>query len=226
MPIAEIQTEVKNNKSIFKFIHPHVSDQWGKTVSAPKSDQDIFEFEMAQNILFRLFYQNSIMSAVFEQLVQEKGLNSETVMEFIREGAVFKHMETSLIKCGIEHYFKGDYSAAIHLLYPQVEAAFRTLLWLFGGATTTSPRKSSYEDPVLIAMSFESILKDERLQRLPDDMLAPLRTVFTDPNGLNLRNNLAHGLLPVESCTRDTAELIVQVLLLLASSIKEATTEE
>lgn len=89
-----------------------------------------------------------------------------------------------------------DFITALHLLVPQIENLVRDYLKWSGVETTT--------------LDDNDIQKEVSLSRLMDmpkveeifgaSICYEIRALFCDSFGLNLRNNLAHGLLEVDEC--------------------------
>ena len=49
-----------------------------------------------------------------------------------------------------------------------------------------------------------------------EDIAFYLRVLFTDQRGLNLRNDISHGLLPFDKCSMENADLVLHVFLIFA----------
>jgi hypothetical protein len=96
---------------------------------------------------------------------------------------------------GIADGLKGDFVSALHLLVPQVENSLRVLLHR-NGVITTDLKGLGIElewtlGKVLDHPSLDVALSASMVFELKDLMLA-------SPAGANVRNNLAHGLLPYD----------------------------
>jgi len=65
--------------------------------------------------------------------------------------------------------------------------------------------------------NFEELLRDERVTGvLSSDVTLYFRTLFSDQRGLNVRNNVCHGLSPIETFGPAIADRIFHALLVLA----------
>lgn len=92
--------------------------------------------------------------------------------------------------------FDRDFVTALHLLVPQVENMVRYHLNLSGVKTTTLD-----SDGIETENSLSSLMKLEETETLfGEDVAFEIRSLFCDPFGPNLRNELAHGLLDDEAC--------------------------
>lgn len=93
--------------------------------------------------------------------------------------------------CGFHLFFEGDVFAAIHILTPSFEAYVRDVFKRNEWKTTYI--KGSSEDDYL---ALGSLIKDSKLfeEKYGKSICFQIYTVFCDPCGSNLRNNIAHGL--------------------------------
>ncbi len=89
--------------------------------------------------------------------------------------------------------FEHDFSAAIHLLCPQIEHIVRIKLKDAGEhSTTINDSKGSIEDEV----SLSSLVLKANFETIFGETVAfELKTIFTENLGCNFRNQVAHGLL-------------------------------
>lgn len=123
------------------------------------------------------------------------------------------HASAPLIRDGLERYLSRDYVGAMHILVPQFEASVRNALMLLDIPVC---RQSRCEKGVSEERPLDDMLRDRRFRTvIGDDLWYAYRFLFADRRGLNLRNYLAHGLLPVEAFCRPLASLVVYALLSL-----------
>lgn len=119
----------------------------------------------------------------------------------------------TLLGRGLEHYFTGDYIAALHILVPQFEDLLRSLL---GAANRPVAR------PLRGTATLRSLLDDPAFRESDDENLHLYYKLVLLEDGLNIRNGVAHGLLEAESMDLMTVELIIHLLLTLTSFSPEA----
>ena len=93
---------------------------------------------------------------------------------------------------GIQAGFLGDWLLAMHLLVPQVEASFRHILQLHGVITSTVDGEGIQEERDLNQLLWTK----EAEGIFGQDILFDLRGILIERFGNNLRNELAHGLVP------------------------------
>jgi hypothetical protein len=92
---------------------------------------------------------------------------------------------------GIQAGFHGDWLAAMHLLIPQLEASIRDVLQQ-GGAITSGMR-----DGIQAEKDLKQLFEMPEFEKMfGPDLLFDLRGILIERFGHNLRNELAHGLLP------------------------------
>lgn len=92
------------------------------------------------------------------------------------------------------------------MLIFQFEDLLRNLLRA-AGVSVITPEKFSLLD---------TLIKNEKLESIGGkDLIEYYEVSLTRHNGLNLRNNIAHGLLPVKEMNGFTVERIIHLLLTL-----------
>lgn len=90
-----------------------------------------------------------------------------------------------------------DFALALHFLAPQLEQMFRRLLHAYG-ETTVHIDSDKREDE----KGLNTLIRHDIIRKLFDeDLLFELETLFCDPQGPNIRNQLAHGLIGYWECS-------------------------
>lgn len=124
----------------------------------------------------------------------------------------------SLLRDGVAAWIEEDHVKAVHVLVPQVEAAFRTLVGRLGTPTT----KPHPQMPLarMVTTLGENLLHGGTQAALGlhgPDIVLHFRAFYADPRGRNLRNDLAHGVVSAESLDAGTILWVVHSLLLLGA---------
>jgi hypothetical protein len=89
----------------------------------------------------------------------------------------------------LEELDAGSSWAAAHTLVPQMERALRMLASQSGASVLRASRRGGFE-----WASLDEMLADDRLdQALGDRLAVAIKRLFSDPNGPNYRNDIAHG---------------------------------
>lgn len=105
-----------------------------------------------------------------------------------------------------------EYVAAIHILVFQIEGVLRDLLGKLG-LPTFSYRNNEMRERMLSDI-LESLSQIEGIDK---DFLKFIEIFLSDIRGDNYRNEIAHGLLSLEDFTKENAQLLLLILIQLAS---------
>jgi hypothetical protein len=120
--------------------------------------------------------------------------------------------DLTLLIEGITAWYDQDFVKAVHVLVPQVEVGLRAIASKLG-KPITKPHKV---DGVSVAINMGDILySKEIVEALGSDLTLHFLTLYADPRGFNVRNDLAHGLLRAESIHFPLACRIIHTLLVL-----------
>jgi hypothetical protein len=205
-----IQTEEQKKIAPLSFYIPRVSIRDDNPVFTSKSEAEIFDDQMRQNIA--RFYQisSAITSIAIESLVKKNDLNAQNMLSFLRSSGVYQEEQLKMISIGLERYFKGDYVSSIHVLIPRLEAILRQILGRLGEPMTTFKEDSVQE------RTLDDILRVSKMEKfLGENIWYYLKVFLVDKIGDNLRNDMAHGLLTIDRCTKNTVTTVVHLLLVL-----------
>jgi len=148
----------------------------------------------------------------------------DDLLGFLSKSPLFAAVRQELLREGLAAYEQGDFVKAIHVLIPQVECALREFLGRLGVPT----RKPARNHPgVNEAKNMNDILADERMRSvLGERVWRYLILVYIEKRGgLNLRNDVAHGLLDPSAFNRQIADYVFHTLLAL-SLVRERKKEE
>jgi len=139
----------------------------------------------------------------------------DQLLDFLCQSALFADSRDGLLREGLAAYQQEDFTKAIHVLVPQVEHALRVLLGKLG----IPIRKTVRNHPgITDAKNMKDALGDLRVRAvLSENLWRYLAVVYIDRRGgMNLRNDLAHGLASPLSLKRHTADRVFHTLLALA----------
>ena len=173
-------------------IAPHiasfsVTNQAGKVVSR---EWPFTAGRLAMN--FRMLHVLSVIQPAIKQISEDNEVDLESVGNILGVSKFVPEYSKWTLATGILAGLKRDFVTVAHVLPPMLENAFRELLSASGVATERLD-----ENLVSQERSFTWIFKQPQIQEaLGDDLLFDLRTLLlSDEGGLNLRNNVSHGLL-------------------------------
>jgi lysyl-tRNA synthetase class 1 len=121
--------------------------------------------------------------------------------------------DMSLLLEGIRAWERNDQVKAAHVLIPQIERALRKIADGLGVAVTKAHPKVSGTS-VAIGMG-EILYNDKVAEALGPDATLHFQALYADPRGMNLRNEIAHGLMDANQFYWHLGNLIVHSLLIL-----------
>lgn len=143
---------------------------------------------------------------------QEK-FSEKEIIGFLKKSPIFNDDSLQIIEIGLKAYLEEKYLVSNHLLIPQIERAFRKLLELSGGLLYKENRNGGYH-----LFQLDKILRDEVLEKiLGKDLCIYFRVVLTDIRGWNLRNEICHGMMPMNGFSFVISDRIFHVLLCLGN---------
>ena len=121
--------------------------------------------------------------------------------------------DLTLLAEGVAAWDAQDYVKSVHVLVPQLEVALRNLAAKLGKPTT----KAHPAVPgASVAINMGDMLHAPAIiEALGPDTALHLQTLYTDPRGFNLRNDLAHGLLAADRMSLSVASRVLHTLLVL-----------
>jgi hypothetical protein len=139
----------------------------------------------------------------------------DDILDFLCETPLFIPFRDGLLREALEAYEKGDFVKTIHVLVPQIEHVLRDLLGQLGVPTLKTVRN---HPGIMDAKSMNDILSDERMREaLTESLWRYFTVLYIDKKGgFNLRNDLAHGLLPPSAFNREMTDRVFHSLLALS----------
>jgi Domain of unknown function (DUF4209) len=166
----------------------------------------------------RLFHQANFtfqfvrpwLAQAFRRLFEKHGVVPEHFAGWANRHGLFDDM--SLLVEGIRAWERNDQVKAAHVLIPQIERALRKIADGLG-VPVTKPHKVSGTS-VAIGMG-EILYNDKVAEALGQDATLHFQALYADPRGMNLRNEIAHGLVDADRFYWHLGNLIVHSLLIL-----------
>jgi len=208
-----IKDMLESNPSLSERILPGIMLDQGNPISEIKNSEEWLQYDIND------FYKKIILKGIgeirliMEKLIENDLINHDDIIEFLKENSdVFTEESLKFIKDGIERYFNGDFIGSIHILIPQIEAAIRFMMQNAHIPTTIQIRDGILEGDI------NHYLKDPAVKQniLGENFSFWLRILLTEKiGGLNLRNNLAHGLIEYDSLNCEIVSGILFIFLKL-----------
>lgn len=185
---------------------------------------------------------NSIEAAVDRDVRQTAGFNGQVTSFFFLSPALHQALETyhpwpdeevtswiegdtsdgvvsSALVRSLNHFRERRYDEAVHILVPRVERQIRMLARACGVATTKRPTAR-----VGGIRGLGEIVADLRAGRgasgplLPEPLITSVELLLVDPESLNMRNEVAHGISGLGDQWQAT--LLIQLCLAIALAIQ------
>ncbi len=160
------------------------------------------------------------MRAVIEAMISRRIIDTEKVLARVDGSPLFDSSKRPIIEQALKFYFDKKPMLFLHLAIPQIESAVRKLAELLG-VDTYRPNRVGGMD----LRSMDDLLREQTVvETLKSDVTDYFRMLYTDKRGINLHNDLCHGMLPTETFGIGLADRVFHTLLLL-TLIKAAPNE-
>lgn len=127
-----------------------------------------------------------------QQIVAEHPARPVDLLFLVQDNPFVPRGREGLFLRGLHAGLHGDLVLALHLLLPQIENSFREIFTARGIITSKLESDDSQDERDLRWM----LTHAEMAKIFEDGMAFDLRGLLVERFGLNLRNNIAHGLLP------------------------------
>jgi hypothetical protein len=151
------------------------------------------------------------LAQALRRLFEKHGVVPEHYAGWANRHGLFDDM--SLLVEGIRAWERNDQVKAAHVLIPQIERALRKIADGLGVPVTKAHPKVSGTS-VAIGMG-EILYNDKVAAALGPDATLHFQALYADPRGMNLRNEIAHGLIGANQFYWHLGNLIVHSLLIL-----------
>lgn len=150
--------------------------------------------------------------SAFDRAKEKHGLDGATLLAELSKAPQFPVSREPLLREGLNAWTTHDSVKAIHVLVPQLEAALRDVLAALGASVMAHrPETGGFE-----AIGLGSILHHPRfVEKIPADVRFHLRALYSDARSINLRNRLAHGLVPPGLLGMGVANWVVHSLIVI-----------
>lgn len=169
--------------------------------------------EMSRDVCFRAVFLRAVLARAQTQF----SYGTKDLLDIFFKSEVFDSLRTLSYEQGIDAYLVGDHVKAIHVLIPEIEHCFRRVLAIVLKKATTKHSRSNLK--IMLEKSLNDMLEQEPAMTLflGEDYSWFLRMFLCDPRGMNVRNNVAHGIWGPDRFTIKVSDRLLQILILLAS---------
>jgi hypothetical protein len=200
----------KNTPTLYLIGH-QILDEKGRIISTIGPLENDLEGHIIRHVSQNLSFSSIFLREVIVETENRLGLNSNAVIDFIKDSPIINKERLTIIKMGLDAYFDNDFVSAIHLLIPQLEDSIRNIIEITGGNVLKESRRGGFH-----LRTFDDILRSEVIvNSLGEDFADYMRILFTDPRGWNLRNNVCHGMLAPKMFNIQTADRVFHALISL-----------
>ncbi len=187
-------------------------DETGRKIAEIGSIDSDPEGKIINHIRRNLSFEAWILNKSIDSLFKKHELDLNKILDFLYESPVYLEERRKIISRGIQAYIEKDYIVALSVLIPQIENIFRTMLNNVGHPILKPNRITGGLDFI----SLDSLLAAEPLENIYNkDFTAYFRILLTDPRGLNLRNDVCHGIPLAHHFDELKADRVFHILLCL-----------
>ena len=160
----------------------------------------------------RFGHEAPFINVAIARLRDKHGLDLDRLVAWLSASPLFPAARLSLAREGLAAWFAGDFVKSTHVLVPQIEAALRDLLSKLGG----SVMRSNQRNGGFQAISLGEVLNDEIFRaKVPSDIRFHLQVLYQDARGINLRNEMSHGLAAPELFGLGIANWVVHSIIVI-----------
>lgn len=184
------------------------------TIGSVKDDLDSRVVHHAARVISQ---QGPWLNLAWQRIRAKHNADLEAVLEWLSQSPCFPTERLPFIRQGLAAWLTGDHVKTVHVLVPQVESSLRDLLAVLGGVVTKPDRHGGSQK-----ISFGEVLENEKFSVVPEAIRFYLQVLYLDSRGMNVRNELAHGILAFELLGLGLANIVVHSIILMGAFRLEA----
>lgn len=206
--------KLANQYPLVYMVPTHLMDPYGKPASFIKGIEDDFDGQLVLHICKHIQFNAIFLRYGIRLLRDSKALSIDNIMTRVKESPIIDVNRQEIIRQALLAYEADNYITMCHLLVPQIEDAFRSLLDK-SGKPVIRPQKDN-NNPGYTQRILDDILKDDVVvDTFGEDFSYYARILLTDQRGLNIRNNLCHGLVEPAFFNGAIADRLLHLLCVL-----------
>jgi hypothetical protein len=161
----------------------------------------------------RLGVRSVLLQRAMQRAIETHAIDPGGLVAWANRLGLFE--DTGLLRRGIEAWFLGDWTKAVHVLIPQVEHGLRRIV---GSQAMPTTKAHSAVPGVSVAMGMGDILNSEEIEAmLSKDIVYYFLALYADPRGQNLRNRVCHGLIRDDQIEESMATWVIHSLIVLGT---------
>lgn len=206
--------KLANQYPLVYMIPTHLMDPHGRPASIIKGIDDDFDGQLVLHICKHIQFNAIFMRYGINLLRDSKVLSIDNIMTRVKDSPIIDVNRQEIIRQALLAYEADNYVIMCHLLVPQIEDAFRSLLDK-NGKPVIRPQKDK-NNPGYTQRILDDILKDDVVvETFGENFSYYARILLTDQRGLNIRNNLCHGLVEPAFFNGTIADRLLHLLCVL-----------
>lgn len=182
-----------------------------KIAEASKEEDQIRYFQYDDYVTHLKLITNIWFESVMNEAKIE-GLSDTGMSEQIVSAEWLSDANKYLLIEAVKLLWEERYAAFIHIAIPLYECIFRRQFSYHDLATTHIDLNDGSQQEKIFGVFIRTDMVKEYM---PQSLIDMSEVVFTDELGLNLRNNIAHGLCEKEDFDKNTAYLVFMMLLMI-----------
>ena len=173
----------------------------GRTRPAFTIDEEEYELAVWERVVrqvdmgYQMTAQTGIVPAM-NQLNFEHSITLENLVDLVVDNPLVPPGHEELFARGFLAGFRWDLAESLSILVPQLENSLRYVLAQAGHEVTTRD-KHGLQNFIQMGTILSKHRQDLETM-FSNDIVQELRVLFVDQNGADLRNRIAHGLMPQE----------------------------
>jgi hypothetical protein len=186
---AKLTKELAEEYPIQRIFTTQIMGPHGSLTAVADSEDEHDRVDLAKHEAMQIGIWAPIGVETLDAIKEAFGVpRREELTEFFTTELIDREV-AARIADGVLRFFDGDDDGALHVLVPQLEAAIRATAARAGVVVIKTPRGGTPGG----VRALGGILADLK-GRLPESWRRYLANSLTDPLGINLRNQLSHGL--------------------------------
>lgn len=152
---------------------------------------------------------NIWLKQAFNKMFETHSVDPEHFASWANRLGIFEDMTFLLV--GVRAWYDGDLVKALHVLVPQAESGLRGIVGQLGKPVTKAHPAVAGAS---VALTMGDILNSGELtETLGPDLTLYFLALYADPRGINLRNDVAHGLIKPGEISEHRVRLLIHTLL-------------
>lgn len=186
---AKLIKELAEKYPIQRIFTTQIMGPHGSLTAAAGSEDEHDRVDLAKHEAMRIGFWAPIGLEILDAIRRTFGVSDRDELTAFFTTELIDREVAARIADGVLRFFDGDDDGALHILVPQLEAAIRATAARAGVVVIKTPRGGTPGG----VRALGGILADLK-GRLPEPWRRYLANSLTDPLGINLRNQLSHGL--------------------------------